>query len=155
MKFSLLLASILIFGLANAAGQGKTLTTDPLTNLPLIPATDGGQYVGNEPNKLPDAQICKSKMQGNFYFLFKIEMDAATAWYASHLAGFKKVEGYESGRSQVGFYNSDRTILIFLTGEPGAKGENTAGYSVGYERYQPGISEKTITGLTQGKIACN
>ena len=82
-------------------------------------------------------------------------MDAATAWYASHLSGFKKVQGYESGRTQIAFYNSDRTMLVFLTGEPGAQGENTNGYAVGYQRYQPGLSEKTISGLAQGKIACN
>lgn len=155
MKTTLLIATILVLGLANAAGQGKTLTDDPLTGLPLIPATDGGQYVGNTPDKMPDGQVCKSRMQGNFYSLYKIKMDAVTAWYGSHLAGFKKVQGYESGRSQTAFYNADRTIVIFLTGNPGAQGENADAYSVAYERYQPGISEKTITGLTQGKIVCN
>jgi|GEM_PF-6709739 len=41
-----------------------------------------------------------------------------------------------------------------VTGSPGARGENTAAYSVAYERYQPGLSDKTITSLTQGKIVC-
>jgi hypothetical protein len=144
------------FFLANAAGQTKILNTDPLTGLPLSPATNPGNgFANNEPAKMPDGQVCKSKMKGNFYMLFNTKMDAATAWYASHLSGFKKVQGYESERTQVAFYNSDGSIVVFLTGSAGAKGENTDPYSVAYERYQPGISEKTITSLTQGKIVCN
>jgi hypothetical protein len=64
------------------------------------------------------------------------------------------VQGYESGRTQTAFYKSDGTIVIFLTGTPGAQGENTDAYAVAYERYQPGMSGKTITSLTQGKIVC-
>ena len=156
MKTIWLCAAMFTLTLANAAGQAKKLTNDPLTGLPLSPAV-----VGNEPDKMPDGQVCKSKMQGNFYLLSNImnpanapKMDAATAWYASHLSGFKKIQGYESGRSQVAFHNSDGTIVIFLTGQSGAQGENADAYSVAYERYQPGISEKTITSLTQGKIVC-
>jgi hypothetical protein len=84
-----------------------------------------------------------------------LKMDAAAAWYASHLSGFKKVQGYESGRSQIAFYNSDTTIVILLTGQLGAEGENADAYGVAYERFQPGISEKAIAGLTQGKFICN
>ena len=93
-------------------------------------------------------------MKGEFYSLYNIKMDAATAWYAAHLTGFKKVLGYESGRAQTAFYNSDGTIVIFLTGTSGAKGENVNAYSVAYERYDPGLSEKTLTSLTQGKFVC-
>ncbi len=160
MKSVFLLAIMFVFFLANASGQAKLLTSDPLTGLPLIPATDSGNRMGNlamtynEPTQMPAAQICKSKYQGNFYSLFKIKVDAAVAWYSSHLPGFKKVGGYESKRSQTAFYNSDRTIVIIVTGDPGAEGENVGAYSVAYERYQPGLSEKTITGLTQGKMVC-
>ena len=52
---------------------------------------------------MPDARICKSKFEGNFYSLFNIKVDAAVAWYSSHLSGFKKIQGYESQRSQTGF----------------------------------------------------
>ena len=51
----------------DAAGQKKLLTNDPLTGLPLIPATDSGNHVPNvaytynEPVQMPGAQICKSK----------------------------------------------------------------------------------------------
>ena len=154
-------AAVLELTAVNAAGQAKVLTNDPLTGLPLIPATVLFKNVGNEPDKMPDGQVCRSKMQGNFYSLSNImnpasalKMDAAAVWYASHLSGYKKVQGYESGRSQIAFYNSDRTIVIFLTGQRGAQGENTDAFSVAYERYQPGISEKTISSLTQGKILC-
>ena len=161
MRNAAVLAALLALNLGNAAGQGKVLTNDPLTGLPLIPATVLFKNVGNEPDKMPDGQVCRSKMQGNFYSLSNImnpasglKMDAAAAWYASHLSGYKKVQGYESGRSQIAFYNSDRTIVIFLTGQRGAQGENTDAFSVAYERYQPGISEKRISSLTQGKIIC-
>jgi hypothetical protein len=154
MKNTLLVAMMLTFCLANAAGQAKTLTQDPLTSLPLIPATDAGNNLGNEPDKMPDGRVCKSKMQGGFYSLYNIKMDAAAAWYAAHLTGFKKVQGYESGRTQIAFYKSDGTIVIFLTGASGAQGENANGYAVAYERYEPGLSDKTITSLTQGKIVC-
>ncbi len=160
MKTLCLCAAVFALTLVNAAGQSKVLTNDPLTGLPLIPATVLFKNVGNEPDKMPDGQICKSKMQGEFYSLYspfsqnKIKLNDAIAWYASHLSGFKKVQGYESGRSQIAFYNSDRTAVIFVTGNNGAQGENTDAYSVAYEHYQPGISEKTITSLTQGKIVC-
>jgi hypothetical protein len=160
MKNALLVAIILLLGLTKAAGQGKTLTSDPLTNLPLIPATDSGKhmanlaYTYNEPTPMPGAQICKSKFRGNFYPLSNIKVDAAAAWYASHLSNFKKVSGYASHRLQALFYNSDRTTLVIVTGEGGAPGENTSAYSVAYERYQPGISENTIVSLTQEKIVC-
>ncbi len=161
MKNALVVAAIFVLSLANAAGQGKTLTNDPLTGLPLIPATVQFKNVGNDPDKMPDMQVCKSKIQGNIYSLSNvmnsanaIKMNAAAAWYASHLSGFKKIQGYADGRSQIAFYNSDRTIVILITGQLGAQGENTDAFSVTYERSQPGISEKTITSLTQGKIVC-
>ncbi|HEV2401466.1 MAG TPA: hypothetical protein VGS27_31310 [Candidatus Sulfotelmatobacter sp.] len=159
MKTLCLIAALFALTLA-AAGQGKTLTNDPLTDLPLIPATDSGKRIANlsiiynEPIHMPGAQICKSKFQGDFYSLFNIKVDAAVAWYSSHLSGFKKVSGYESGRSQTAFYNLDRTLLVIVTGNPGASGENTGAYSVAYQRYQPGLSEKTVASLTQGKIVC-
>jgi len=161
MNNTILTAAVIAFCLATAAGQAKVLTNDPLTGLPLIPATVLFKNVGNERDKLPDGQVCKSKMQGNFYSLSNVmnpanavKIDAAAAWYASHLSGYKKIQGYADGRLQIAFFNSDRTIVIFLTGQAGAQGENTDAYSVAYEHYQPGISEKTITSLTQGKIVC-
>jgi hypothetical protein len=154
MKTVFLAATMFVFCLTNATGQGKLLTSDPLTGLPLIPATDSSMHLGNKPTQMPDGQICKSKFQGNFYSLFNIKVDAAAAWYSSHLSGFKKVSGYESQRPQTAFYNSDGTIVVIVTGDRGAQGENANAYAVAYERYQPGISEKTITALTRGNIDC-
>lgn len=160
MKNAIVLAAVLVLGLANAAGQGKVLTNDPLTGLPLIPDTVVVENAGNQPVRMPNGQICKSKMQGNFYSLYNyfskhnVKVSNVVAWYSSHLAGFNKLSGYESRRSQTAFYNSDRTILIIVTGNPGAAGEDTDAYSVAYERYQPGLSEKTVASLTQGKIIC-
>jgi hypothetical protein len=81
-------------------------------------------------------------------------VDAAVGWYSSHLSAFKKFRGYDSARSQTAFYNADGTIVIFVTGTPGPDGQNTDAYSVAYKRFQPGISEKTITSVTQGKMVC-
>jgi hypothetical protein len=160
MKAVFLAATMFVLCLTNATGQGKLLTSDPSTGLPLIPATDPGKHIGNmsytynEPTQMPEAQICKSKFKGDFYSLFNIKVDAAVTWYSSHLSGFKKVSGYGSKRSQTAFHNADGTIVVIVTGVPGAEGENADAYSVAYERYQPGISEKTITALPQGKIVC-
>ena len=149
--------AVFVLALASAAGQAKKATTDPLTGLPVIPAV-----LDNQPDKMPNAQVCKSKMQGDFYLLSSImspekaiKMDAAAAWYVSHLSGYTKAQGYQSGRSQIAFYNADQTIAIFLAGQAGAQGENVGAYTVAYQRYQPGLSEKTIVGMTQGKMVCN
>src|ERR1700722_12267459 len=104
---TILCAAVFALSLANAAGQ--TLTNDPLTGLPLISATEPGKGMGNQPTKMPDGQVCRSSMKGEFYMLFNIKTNEAAAWYASHLSGFKKVQGYESGRAQIIFYNSDGT----------------------------------------------
>ncbi len=148
---------VFVLTLASAVAQAKKPMNDPLTELPVIPAV-----LDTQPDKMPNAQVCKSKMQGDFYLLSSImspekaiKMDAAAAWYVSHLSGYTKVQGYQSGRTQIAFYNADRTIVIFLTGQAGAQGENTGAYTVAYQRYEPGLAEKTIVGLTQGKMACN
>ena len=157
MRTAFLVTAIFVFVLANASGQGKLLTSDPLTGLPLIPATDSGKHIAgmaytyNEPTQMPRAPVCKSKVQAEFYSLFNINVGAAVTWYSSHLSAYKKIGGQSSNSSQTAFYNSDGSIVIIVTGDIG---ENTAARSVTYERYQPGISEKTIAALTQGKMVC-
>jgi hypothetical protein len=154
MKSSFLVAALLTMAFTGASGQGKLLSNDPLTGLPLYPGTDPGNNTGNEPFKLPDSPVCKSKKQAVFYKIFKRKTDEAVAWYSSHLSGFKKFAGYDSQRAQIAFRNSDGTLLVILTAEPGANGENAAAYSVAYERFQPGISEKTAEALALGKMVC-
>ena len=161
MKTLCLYAAVLALTLVNASGQAKMLTNDPLTGLPLIPATVVSKNVGNEPDKMPDGRVCKSNMQGNFYSLFSImnptggiKMDAAATWYASHLSGYKKVQGYESGPLANRFLQLRRNHCDFRDRTTRRAGRDADAYAVAYERYQPGISEKTITSLTQGKIVC-
>jgi hypothetical protein len=103
---------------------------------------------------MPDTPVCKSKQQSEYYPIYNMKTDDVVAWYASHLAGFKKFSGYESERAQIAFRNSDGTTLVIVTGDQGAKGANVGAYSVAYERYQPGLSEKTVAGLTLGNIDC-
>lgn len=156
---------MLVLCVASAAAQGKILTSDPLTGLPVIPTTVT-KFGGNEPTRIPAATVCRSKVEANMYpliyYVFSKDYDktkatvaATVAWYASRLSGFKQVHGYESGRSQDVFSNADRTIVVIVTGSPGAKGENATAYGVTYERFQPGLSEKTLAGIAQGKIACS
>jgi len=154
MKRFFVIAAVLALGISSATGQGRLLSNDLMTGLPLYPGTDSGSHTGNDPIKMPETPVCKSKKQAVFYKIYKMKTGDAVAWYSSHLSGFKKASGYDSQRSQIAFSNSDGTLLVIVTGEPGAKGENTVAYSVAYERFQPGISEKTVESFTLGKIVC-
>jgi len=114
MKLFRALTMMIGLGFALSAGAA-TLTTDPLTGLPLDPATDS-RHLGNEPIRMHDSQICKSKMQGEFYSGVDSKVDATVAWYAAHLAGFHKAHAYAGGRSQDSFYNDTGTLVVFVTG---------------------------------------
>lgn len=70
---------LLVLCLTGAGAQEKLVTTDPMTGLPVSPATDPGFQLGNAPTRLPDATFCKSKMQADFYSLFHTKVDAALA----------------------------------------------------------------------------
>ena len=152
MKLFRTLTMMIGLGFALSAGAA-TLTTDPLTGLPLDPATDS-RHLGNEPMRMHDSQICKSKMQGEFYSGVDSKVDATVAWYAAHLAGFHKAHAYAGGRSQDSFYNDTGTLVVFVTGSPGKEGENTDAYAVTYYRLEPGLPAKTILSFTQQKVTC-
>ena len=152
MKLFRALTMMIGLGFALFAGAA-TLTTDPLTGLPLDPATDS-RHLGNEPMRMHDSQICKSKMQGEFYSGVDCKVDATVAWYAAHLAGFHKAHAYAGGRSQDSFYNDAGTLVVFVTGSPGKEGENTDAYAVTYYRLEPGLPAKTILSFTQQKVTC-
>lgn len=155
MKPSIILAIALVFCCAVIAdGNAKLLTADPLTNLPLYPATDSRLHLGNEPTRLPESQVCKSKMQADFYSVYDSKVNATLAWYDAHLPGFKKTHSYAANRSQDTYYKTDGTVLLSVTGSPGKDGENMDTYSVLYARLQPGLPEKTIIGLNQQKVVC-
>jgi hypothetical protein len=130
------------------------LTTDPLTNLPLYPATDSHLHLGNEPTQLPASKVCRSNMEADFYSVFDSKVDATLAWYAAHLSGFKKTHGYAAKRSQDTFYNNDGTIIVSITGSVGNEGDNTDTYSVVYAKFAPGLSERSIVAMNQQKVVC-
>jgi len=159
MRTIVLLGTLLVFCSGGAYGQGK----DSLTGLPVIPAAEtivAGKSYGFQPAQMPGGTVCKSKMKGDFYAISNMNVKDKTvkvsnvvAWYATQLSGFKKIQGYTS-RSQTAFYNSDGTIVVIVTGASARQGEDASTYSVAYQRYDPGLSEKTIASLTQGKIVC-
>jgi hypothetical protein len=137
-----------------ASGGPKLLTSDPLTGLPLYPATDSRLHLGNEPTVLPESTVCTSKMQADFYSIYDSKVDATVAWYGAHLSGFKKTRAYAAERSQDTFYKPDGTLVVSVTGSPGKDGENTDSYSVVYARFQPGLSERAVITLNQQKVVC-
>src|ERR1700729_3451410 len=71
-------------------GSAKLLTVDPLTDLPLYPATDSRLHLGNDPPRVPESSVCGSKMQADFYSVYDSKVDATVAWYSAHLPRFKK-----------------------------------------------------------------
>lgn len=145
---------IVILGLAcTLAANAATLTTDPLTGLPIDPATDPN-HVGNEPIKIPDTQICKSKMQANFYTIVDAKVDATSAWYAAHLPGFHRVHQYVDNRPQDKFYNDAGTLLVLVLGAVGKEGENVDTYGVTYYSFQPGLPAKASSSFGQKKMVC-
>jgi hypothetical protein len=155
IKPSIILAIALVFCFAViAGGNTKLLTADPLTNLPLYPATDSRLHLGNEPTRLPESNVCGSKMQADFYSVYESKVNATLVWYGAHLPGFKKTHAYAANRSQDTFYNSERTLAVSVTGSSGKTDENTETYSVVYSRFQPALPEKAIIGLNQQKVIC-
>ncbi len=155
MKPSMTLAIALVFCfVVIAGGNTKLLTTDPLTNLPLYPATDSRLHLGNDPTRLPESNVCGSKMRTDFYTIYDSKVDATLAWYGAHLPGFKKTHAYASNRSQDTFYNPEGTLAVSVTGSSGKADENTETYSVVYTRFQPALVEKAIIGLNQQKVIC-
>lgn len=153
MKLLSALIVMLSLGFALPA-NAATLTTDPLTGLPLYPATDSRLHLGNEPTKMPDTQICKSKMQANFYVVFDSTVDATVTWYAAHLPAFHKTHAYVDSRSQDKFYDDTGTIVVSVLGDIGKEGENVGTHSVTYYRFQPGLPAKTIISFGQHKLVC-
>ena len=137
-----------------ASGSPKVLTTDPLTGLPLYPATDSRLHLGNEPTILPESTVCKSRVQAEFYSIYDSKISAAVTWYANHLSGFKKTHAYSANRSQDTFYKADGTLAVSVTGSSGHDGEETDAYSVVYSHFQPGLPERAVVSLNQQKLVC-
>jgi hypothetical protein len=135
-------------------GNSKLLTADPLTNLPLYPATDSRLHLGNDPTRLPESNVCGIKMQSDFYTVYDSKVDVTLLWYGAHLPGFKRTHAYAANRSQDTFYNPEVTMAVSVTGSSAKADENTETYSVVYSRFQPALTEKEIIGLNQQKVIC-
>jgi len=108
-----------------AGGRTTPLTADPLTNLPLYPATDSRLHLGNEPTRLAESKVCGSKMQADFYTVYDSTVDVTLGWYSAHLPGFKRTHAYAANRSQDTFYNPEGTLAVSVTGSSGKADENT------------------------------
>jgi hypothetical protein len=147
MKSVLNIAAMFPLGFA-ALAFSATPAVDPLTKLPLYSSAD---TVMN----LPATQMCKSKMQTDFYSVNSGKFSAVVAWYGAHLSGFHQTHAYGIDRPQDTFYNADGTVIVSITGEPGKNGEDVGAYSVVYARLQPGLSEKEISGMNAGHLVCN
>jgi hypothetical protein len=142
----------IVLGFSTVAAAA-TPAMDPLTGLPLLPGTSGP--LGNAPTRMPDAQICKSKVHAEYYPVFNSKVSVTLNWYASRLAGFHKTHGFADGRSQDAFYSADGATVVSVTGERGRNGEDTETYAVSYTRFQPGLPAKTIIGINQHNVVCN
>jgi hypothetical protein len=155
MKRAILLATVFVLCSASIyARTAQVLTTDPLTGLPLYPATDSRLHLGNDPTRLAESTVCGSTVQADFYSVYDSKVDATLAWYGSHLAGFKRTHAYADKRSRDTFYNPEGTLAVSVTGSTGNADENTDTYSVVYSRFRPALPEKAIIGLNQQKIIC-
>jgi hypothetical protein len=148
-----IVVSIAMLGVALTCGAATVLSSDPLTQLPLDPATNSRLNLGNAPTVMQPSKVCKSDMQANFYNVYE-PVNEANAWLAAHLKGLKHVHGYSNNRSRDVFYNSAGTIVVGLTGVPGKDGENVDTHAVVYYTFQPGLSEKTILNMVNEKVVC-
>jgi hypothetical protein len=147
-------AFIVILGLAcTLAANAANLTKDPLTGLPLDPAYDP-RHFGTQPIKIPDSQICKSKMQADFYTIVDAKLNTTTAWYIAHLLGFHNVHQYVDNRSQDKFYNDAGTLMVLVLGAIGKEGESVDAYGVTYYSFQPGLPAKASASFGQHKMVC-
>jgi hypothetical protein len=90
----------------------------------------------------------------NFYKALSGKVDAAVAWYGSHLVGFKHTHGYGSGRSQDTYYSAAGTLMVSITGNEAQDGRNAEIYSVIYATIMPGVSEKVIGGINVQRVVC-
>jgi hypothetical protein len=149
LPFALALCFVVI-----ADANERPLTADPLTGLPLHPATNSRLNLGNAPTRLPESVVCNSKTRVDFYTVYNAQVDAVLSWYSSRLPDFKRTHAYVGGRSQDTFYSADGSLTVSVTGSAGKAGENTETYSLLYSHFQPGLGEKTIIGLNQQKVIC-
>jgi hypothetical protein len=102
----------------------------------------------NDPADMPGGQLCKSKMQADFYSVYDSTMDASVAWYDAHLRGFHKVPN-TSGSKDIFYNDADTLAVLVMAGK-----DNTETRSISYYRFEPGVSAKAIVSMTQTKLVC-
>ena len=153
MKFSIVLIGLLTLTFGFSVKSADDASTEPLTKLPLPTATAPLQLYDN-PNRIDDVPVCKSKSTMNFYTGRSGTVSAAVTWYTSHLSGFKHVHGIGSDRSQDTFYNVTGTLIVSITGMPGKEGQDNKVYSIIYGTILPGASDKVIAGMNIQKVVC-
>ncbi len=137
---------------STAVHAAPMLTADPLTQLPLIPATAG--MPGNHPQALDPSMICQSKMQANTYSVVKANLASTTAWYTEHLSGLKHVHVYSAPSTKEGYYNADGSVFVIVLGAPGAEHANVDTYSVTYYTFSPGLPDKVLLNILHDKVEC-
>jgi hypothetical protein len=147
------LAAVLALTLAVRAIGADGAATDPLTKLP-VPTAGATFALYDKPDDIGDVPVCKSSGKMVMYTARNGMVSEAVSWYASHLSGFKHVHGIGSGRSQDTFYNAAGTLIIGITGKPGAEGQDTRVASVIYGTIQPGVSDRVIAGMNVQKVVC-
>jgi hypothetical protein len=137
------LAVVLTFSAATTNATHPT--QDPLTQLPLRAIADNS--LGNDPTEMPAATICKSQLRGNFYSLSGASLDSAVSWYVGTLEGFRRIQSAD--HSVHAFADAQRSIVVILVGKA-----DGAANTVACEKYEPGLSQRTLQGLTHNSLDC-
>jgi hypothetical protein len=143
----------LLIGALSFPAQSADSNVEPLTKL-AFPSAGAPITFYNDPNRMDDVPVCKSSAIMVLYTARTGTVSEAVAWYTSHLPGFKHIHGMGSGRSQDAFYNSDGTLVVSITGEPGPEGQDPKVGSVLYGAIKPGVSDKVMAGLNSQKLVC-
>jgi hypothetical protein len=143
LKLSTLAFSLLMCA---SAASAATLTQDPLTQLPLPAMTVG--MLGNAPTEMPPAAVCKSQYRGNYYELMNATLQNAVAWYVGNLKGFRHIESAD--HSTHVFSDAQRSLIVIVMGKAGGEAGKVA-----YEKYEPGLSEKTLLGIVKKSVDCS
>lgn len=112
-----------------------------LTGLPLDPAFDP-RHFGTEHMKIPDTQICKSRMRADFYTIVDSNGQWTVTWYGVRWPASTRPTSMSITDRKTKFYNDAGTLMVLVLGAIGKKGENVDAYGVTYYSVQPGLPAK-------------
>jgi hypothetical protein len=139
-------SSLAVLAICAVTASAAHLKQDPLTQLPLPSITDNN-ILGNSPTEMPSAKICNSQFRGNHYDLSNSTLDSAVAWYAGALKDFRHIHSKDHLNHM--FADAQRSLIIVVRGT--ADGRASA---VAYEKFEPGLSEKTLLGFVNNALDC-